>query len=95
LKNDPQIQILQAAMAQKISQLAKKYGLEVVVKVWEEVKMVDRDRAFYSLFGWKSEMTLREALEGLDDYCDFLEAMIWKRQERERGKSHYPPALFQ
>ena len=36
-----QIEILEAAMGQKISQMAKKYGLEIVVKAWEEMKMAD------------------------------------------------------
>ena len=93
MENDPQIRILKATMEKKLSQLAKKYGLGAVTKAWAE--MAERDRTFYSIFGWKSEMTLTEALRGLDDYCDFIEATIRKRQEKEKGKSHYPPALFQ
>jgi len=95
LERKLQIEILEAAMGQKISQMAKKYGLEIVVKAWEEMKMADRDQAFYRAFGWKSDMTLMEALAGLEDYCDFLEAIIWKCREKERGKNHYPPALYQ
>jgi len=89
------MKILEAAMEKRISQLARRYSLEAVVEVWEEIKMAGRDHAFFSVCRWKPEMTLIEALEGLDDYCDFLEAMIWKRQKEERGESHYIPALYQ
>ena len=72
--------IFEAVTTHKISQLARKYGDELVVKVWEEIKAAGGDEAFFSVCGWKSEMTQREALEGLDDYCDFVEAMIRKHQ---------------
>jgi hypothetical protein len=29
-------------------------------------------------------MTQMEALDGLDDYCDFVEAMIRRHQEKEK-----------
>jgi len=95
LERQVQIGILEAAMGQKISRLAQKYGVEPVEKAWEEMKKADRDRSFYKVFEWKSEMNLMEALEALDDYCDFLEAMIWKHQQKEHGKNHYPLALYQ
>jgi hypothetical protein len=93
LEENDQIKILQAAMGQKISQLARKYSIEFVSKAWEEIKTTDGDLAFFSVSGWKREMTLMEALECLDDYCDFIEAMVRKRQE-EKGQIHYIPALF-
>ena len=89
-----QIKILRIAMEQKLCQLARKYSIGLVSKVYEEMKRVDGDRDFNSGSGLKSEMTLMEALECLDDYCDFLEAMIRKWQEREKGKVHYIPAIF-
>ena len=90
-----QMGVLEAAMGEKISRLAQKYGVEPVEKAWEEMKKADEERPFYEVFEWKSEMTLIDALEALDDYCDFLEAMIWKRQKEEKGNIHYIPALCQ
>jgi transcription elongation factor Elf1 len=76
--------IFEAVTKHKISQLARKYGDKLVVKVWKEIKTAGGDEAFFSVCGWKSEMTQMEALEGLDDYCDFVEAMIRKHQEKEK-----------
>jgi transcription elongation factor Elf1 len=84
LETNPQMSIVEAVTKHKISQLARKYGDELVGKVWKEIKTVGGDEAFFGLCGWKSEMTQMEALEGLDDYCDFVEAMIRRHQEKEK-----------
>ena len=76
--------IFEAVTKHKISQLARKYGDELVVKVWKEIKAAGGDEAFFGVCGWKAEMTQMEALEGLDDYCDFVEAMIRKHQKKEK-----------
>lgn len=83
MEKNPQMSIFEAVTEHKTSQLARKYGDELVVKVWKEIKTAGGDEAFFSVCGWKSEMTQMEALEGLDDYCDFVEAMIRKHQEKE------------
>ena len=91
------MQIVKAALDHKISQRARKYTDELVFKIWEEMKTGGGDQAYLSVCGWKPEMTLMEALECLDDYCDFIEAMIRKHQEKgeEKRGSNYIPVLFQ
>ena len=84
MKNNPQMSIFEAVTKRKISELARQYGDELVVKVWKDIKTAGGDEAFFSVCGWKSEMTQLEALEGLDDYWDFVEAIIRKHQEREK-----------
>ncbi len=84
METNPQLSMCEAVTRHKISQLIRKYGDELVLKVWEEIKTAGGDEAFFSVCGWKSEMTQMEALEGLDDYCDFVEVMIRKHQEKEK-----------
>jgi hypothetical protein len=97
LEKNRQVQIFRAVLDHKISQLAGKYTGELVFKIWEEIKTGGGDQVYLSVCGWKSEMTLMEALECLEDYCDFIEAMIRKHQEKgeEKRGSNYIPALFQ
>ena len=83
MEKNPQMSIFEAVTRHRISQLARKYGDELVVKIWKEIK-TGGDEAFFSGCGWKPEMTQMEALEGLNDYCDFVEAMIRKHQGKEK-----------
>jgi ribosome-associated translation inhibitor RaiA len=97
LEKNRQRQIFNEVLDQRISQLARKYTDELVLKIWEEIEIGGEDQAYLSVCGWKSEMTLMEALECLDDYCDFIESKIRKHQEKGKEKrgSNYIPALFQ
>lgn len=89
-----QIQLLEAALEQKLSRLAQKYSDEVVINIWKEMRIGGGNEAYLSVSEWKAEMTIMEALWCLDDYCDFIEAMILKQLEKERKGNHYIPALF-
>ena len=96
MEKSTQIKVFEGILEHNISQLIRKYGRELVFKTWEETKIAGGDRAYFSFCGWKPEMTLMEALECLEDYCDFVEAMIQKNQEKEKEKreSYSIPALF-
>ncbi len=97
MEKNRQRQIFNEVLDQRISQLARKYTDELVLKIWEEMEIGGEDQAYLSVCGWKSDMTLMEALECLDDYCDFIESKIRKHQEKGKEKrgSNYIPALFQ
>ena len=92
MEKNPQMSIFEAVTKHKISQLARKYGDKLVVKVWKEIKTAGGDEAFFSVCGWKSEMTLMEALECLEAYCDFIEAMIRKNHEKGEEKREFSTA---
>lgn len=83
MQTNPQLQMFEVAMGSKLSQLAKKYSKNLIAKIWDDIKTAGGDEAFLGVCGWKSEMTLAEALGCLDDYCDFIEAMIRKHLEKE------------
>jgi len=75
-----------AAMKEKFSQLARKYNSELVFKVWAELETARCNgvEPYCSKWGWNPEMTMMEALDCLDSYCDSIEAMIQDRQEEEK-----------
>ena len=87
-----QIRILETILKHNISQLIKKYGNDLVFEIWEETKT--SGQPYFCASAWKSKMTLNEALEYLDDYCVFIEALIRKHLGAEKRVIPYPPALF-
>ncbi len=87
---DPQVGTsLRFVLDDKFAELALKYSPQIVVSAWNEVTMAGGDEAD-STCKWKPEITASEALGLLDEYFDFVETMIQKRQEM--GKT---PAFFQ
>ncbi len=47
------MQIFKAVLHHRISQLIRKYGDELVLKIWEERKTAGRHDAYFDVFGWK------------------------------------------
>lgn len=80
---------LNVILDEKFAELALKYSPQIVVNAWNEVTMANGDEADSSC-KCKPEITVSEALGFLDDYFDFVETMIQKRQEM--GKT---PVFFQ
>jgi len=94
VEKNTQIQTLEAALAQKLSKLGKKYSPELVIEIWREMRTGGGNEAYLSVCEWNAEMTLREALWCLDDYCGFIEAKIRKHLAKAKRGNHYIPALF-
>ncbi len=88
-----QIRVLEAVLSHKLSQLAGKYGNDLLLKVWNEMRRDGGNEAYLSVCEWKTHMTMAEALGCLNDYCDFIEGMIRKHVGKERG-GDCSPALF-
>ena len=63
MAKNSQIQMFEAAMEQKLSQLARQYSDELVNQTWNEIRIAGDDEAFLKTCGWKTEMTLPEALD--------------------------------
>ncbi len=66
MEKNLQLSIFEAITRYKISQLGRRYGAELVVKVCKEIRTAGRDEVFFGVCGWNSEMTGGEALEGLE-----------------------------
>ncbi len=64
---------------EKFAELALKYSPQIVVEAWNEVTMAGGDEAGSNCQA-KPEITVSEALGFLNDYFDFVETMIQKRQ---------------
>ena len=80
-------EIFEAVLENEFSHLVGRYGTELVNTVWDEIRMAGGDEAYFSVCGWKNEMSLPEALECLFDYCDFIEVMIRKYSDKEKERS--------
>ncbi len=73
---------LRAVLDEKFAELALKYSPQVVLNAWNEVATAGGDEAD-STCHWHPEITKSEALAFFDEYFDFVETMIQKRQERD------------
>lgn len=73
---------LRAVLDEKFVALALKYSPQVVLNAWNEVAMAGGDDAD-STCNWDLEITRGEALAFFEEYFDFVETMIQKRQERD------------
>jgi len=74
-----------AALKEKISQMARKYDHNLVLKFWTQIAKSGGVKTYFSKWEWKPEMTIGEALDHLDGYCHWIEARIQEHQE-ERAK---------
>lgn len=90
---NPQIQLVEATLDQKLSRLARKYSDEIIVQTLHEIRMNGEEDEFLRTCGWKAEMSLTEALGCLQEYCEFVEMMIRKHLEKETTRP-YLPAFF-
>ena len=68
-----------AAIKEKLGQLVWKYGQKSVVEVWAEMVRNQELEINLSKWRWSLEMTINDALERLDGYCNSLETKIQNR----------------
>ncbi len=72
-------EMFHAALKEKFSRFARKYDPQVVFEVWTEIMASHGEFAYFQKCGWKAEMTIERALDGLDTCCDSIEASIQER----------------
>ena len=71
------------ALKMKISQLARKYDPNLVFELWTQIVKIDGIKSCSRKWIWKSDLTVMEAVDCLDDYCSGLDASLRKRQAEE------------
>lgn len=72
-----------AALKTKLSQLVRKYDYDLVFKLWRHLVRTDGVKTYFCKWRWKPDMTIREALECLDDYFTSLDGLLQKFEERK------------
>ena len=75
-----------AALKEKINQLARKYDPGLVFELWTRMAKTGCIKPYFCKGGWKLNMTITEAIDCLDDYCNGLENLLQKRQATPDGK---------
>ncbi len=74
--------MFKAALKEKFDRWSKEYDRQNVFEVWTEMAGRERFRPHFRKVGWKIDMTIKEAFEALDDYCEEIENEIRKREEK-------------
>jgi hypothetical protein len=70
----------------KLSQLARRYDPNLVFELWTQLAKNDEVMAHFSNWRWKSDMTITEALDCLDDFGLRLEALLRVREIMQYNK---------
>jgi hypothetical protein len=76
--------LFEQALKMKISQLAKKYDSNLIFELWNQIVKLDGIKAHFRKWIWKPDLTIMEALDCLDEYGSGLEALLRKRQAKEK-----------
>ena len=69
-----------AALKEKMNQLAREYGHGLVFELWTRMAKTGCIKPYFCKWRWKPNMTITEAIDCLDDYCNGLEAQLQERQ---------------
>ena len=75
-----------AALKEKMNQLARKYGHDLVFKLWTRIAKAGCIKPYFCKWRWKPDMTITEAIDCFDDYCNGLEAQLQKHQATGNSK---------
>jgi len=75
-----------AALKEKMNQLARKYDYGFVFELWTRMAKTACVKPYFCKWRWKPNMTITEAIDCLDDYCNGLENLLQKRQTTPDGK---------
>lgn len=80
--------MFEATFKDRFSQMARRYGRELVFHTWAQVVKSGGIKEYLSQCQWNSHVKIIDALDYMDDYCDSVEAMIQDRAKKEEGKKH-------
>jgi len=69
-----------AALKEKMNQLARKYDYGLVFELWTRIATAGCIKPYFCNWRWKPNMTITEAIDCLDDYCNGLETLLQKRE---------------
>ena len=92
-----------AAMKEKMNQLARKYDPSLVFELWTRIAKNGCIKPYFCKWRWKPDMTISEAIDCLDDYWSGLENLLQMRLEMRqeipggklKNKETGPPRKFQ
>jgi hypothetical protein len=72
--------MFEAALKDKINQLARKYDHGLVLDLWTRMAKTGCIKPYFCKWRWNPNMTFMEGMDCLDDYFAGLEALLQKRQ---------------
>ncbi len=93
MKDNPRKKIIdkmfEAGLKEKFSQLIRKYDPKLVFEIWTQVMRGGGVQGRFPKKEWDQKMTIKEALDCLDDYCKSIESLIRKLRGEKKGLKHH------
>jgi len=81
--------MFEAALKEKFSQLASKYNPRLVFEIWTQIITGGGVQGrFPPKEKWDQNVTMKQALDCLDGYCESIESLIRKSREEKKGTKH-------
>ncbi len=71
-----------AALKEKMNQMSRKLDHDLVFNLWVRMGKFGHLKSYFGKWRWKPSMTIMEALECLDRYCDGLETQMRERDTK-------------
>jgi hypothetical protein len=78
-RKDLMNKMFDAALKERFSQLGRKYDWDLVLEIWAHIIRNGGVKACLGKEEWASNMTLEQALDLLDEYCQAIESLIQER----------------
>ena len=78
--------MFEAALKEKLNLLARRYDYALVFELWTQIMKIGAVQTYFCKWGWTPNMTIAEALDCLDDYCNGLEAQLQESQAMRNSK---------
>ena len=90
MENDSRKKVIakmfEAALKERLSQLARKYDPELLFEIWTRIVEAGGVMVCLGNGEWNEKMTIEQALGCLDEYCIQIESLIRKLKGEEKGK---------
>jgi hypothetical protein len=82
--------MFEAALKEKFGQLARKYDPKLVFEIWTQIIRGGGVQGhFPPKEKWDQNVTIKQALDCLDDYCKSIESLIRKCPGEKKGLKHH------
>ncbi len=79
-------EMFRAALKEQLAQMARKYDWKYVFETWVQIAKAEGTKTYFERCKWDLNMTIAQALDALDAYCDAIECTIKERLQEAKGK---------
>ena len=77
--------MFEAALKEKYNELARKHDPALLFGIWTQLLKGGGGQGRFPEKEWDPKMTIEQALDCLDDYCNRIESLIWEAEGEDKA----------